>query len=304
MKKLICPDNLSYDWQMGSVPLVHSFTDLRNLQSAALTAIVVGIFLQLFQRYFASVYTKLKVESSVRGLAFSILFLVVPFLPASNIFFQVGFVAAERILYVPSIGFCVLVALGASKLYASVPSWLQKSFQIVLLVSLTSFAAKTFTRNFAWNSKFSLFRSGLQSTQNNAKIFYNYGNMARENGNSETAKLCYKEAIRLWPSYVIAWNNLATLSDNETEIEQLLRKALLLDPSHTTSLFNLADLYRQRHEYRKAVYYFSICLKFRECQHNRAGVLLGECKQQIKLNSKKTQKQQFATMDKTKELYR
>ena len=26
---------------------------------------------------------------------------------------KVGFVAAERILYVPSIGFCVLVALGA-----------------------------------------------------------------------------------------------------------------------------------------------------------------------------------------------
>ena len=39
-------------------------------------------------------------------------FLVLPFIPASNLFFPVGFVVAERILYTPSMGFCALVALG------------------------------------------------------------------------------------------------------------------------------------------------------------------------------------------------
>ena len=48
----------------------------------------------------------------------------------------------------------------------------------------------------------------------------------------------------MWPSYVIALNNLATVSDNETDIETFLLKALHLDPGHTTALFNLADLYR------------------------------------------------------------
>ena len=33
--------------------------------------------------------------------------LAVPFLPASNIFFTVGFVVAERVLYLSSIGSCV-----------------------------------------------------------------------------------------------------------------------------------------------------------------------------------------------------
>ena len=37
---------------------------------------------------------------------------VVPFLPAMNIFFRVGFVIAERNLYLPSIGFAMLVAMG------------------------------------------------------------------------------------------------------------------------------------------------------------------------------------------------
>ena len=43
---------------------------------------------------------------------------------------------------------------------------------------------------------------------------------------------------------MIALNNLATVSENETDIEVLLLKALHLDPGHTTALFNLADLYR------------------------------------------------------------
>ena len=43
---------------------------------------------------------------------------------------------------------------------------------------------------------------------------------------------------------MIALNNLATVTEDETEIETLLLKALHLDPGHTTSLFNLADLYR------------------------------------------------------------
>lgn len=37
---------------------------------------------------------------------------VVPFLPASNLLFPVGFVVAERVLYLPSMGFCLLVSLG------------------------------------------------------------------------------------------------------------------------------------------------------------------------------------------------
>ena len=42
--------------------------------------------------------------------------MVLPFLPASNLFFPVGFVVAERVLYIPSMGFCIMVAYGWSKM--------------------------------------------------------------------------------------------------------------------------------------------------------------------------------------------
>jgi len=38
--------------------------------------------------------------------------MVFPFVPALNLFFPVGFVVAERVLYLPSMGFCMLTALG------------------------------------------------------------------------------------------------------------------------------------------------------------------------------------------------
>lgn len=43
----------------------------------------------------------------------------IPYLPASNVFFPVGFVIAERVLYLPSMGLSLLVALGWNKLYSS-----------------------------------------------------------------------------------------------------------------------------------------------------------------------------------------
>ncbi len=46
--------------------------------------------------------------------AFSLLLL--PYLPASNLLFPVGFVVAERVLYLPSMGACLLVAIGAQSI--------------------------------------------------------------------------------------------------------------------------------------------------------------------------------------------
>ena len=41
--------------------------------------------------------------------------IVFSFLPASNLFFTVGFVVAERVLYLPSAGFVIILVLAWSK---------------------------------------------------------------------------------------------------------------------------------------------------------------------------------------------
>lgn len=46
----------------------------------------------------------------------SLALMVLPFIPATNLFFPVGFVVAERVLYTPSMGFCLMVAHGWERL--------------------------------------------------------------------------------------------------------------------------------------------------------------------------------------------
>lgn len=54
-----------------------------------------------------------------RLVLFSLALLVVPYLPASNLLFPVGFVIAERILYLPSMGACLLVAMAMETIAVS-----------------------------------------------------------------------------------------------------------------------------------------------------------------------------------------
>lgn len=59
-------------------------------------------------------------HSTVRGeaitLSLAIFLMVIPFIPVTNLLFPVGFVVAERVLYLPSMGFCLLVAMGIKKI--------------------------------------------------------------------------------------------------------------------------------------------------------------------------------------------
>ena len=52
-----------------------------------------------------------------RTILMLLAFAVVPFIPSANIFFTVGFVIAERNLYISSIGFIGIVVLGIVVLF-------------------------------------------------------------------------------------------------------------------------------------------------------------------------------------------
>ena len=48
-----------------------------------------------------------------RSVVMALAVMAITFLPASNLFFRVGFVIAERNLYLPLSGYCILFSLGA-----------------------------------------------------------------------------------------------------------------------------------------------------------------------------------------------
>lgn len=83
--KLFLPLELSYDWSWGSIPLILSWSDYRlwgSLYAAA--CFISGLILSLHRR--------------VPLAVLSYIFLVIPYLPASNIFFTVGFKVSQPMI--------------------------------------------------------------------------------------------------------------------------------------------------------------------------------------------------------------
>uniref|UniRef100_S4RQM0 dolichyl-phosphate-mannose--protein mannosyltransferase n=1 Tax=Petromyzon marinus TaxID=7757 RepID=S4RQM0_PETMA len=231
---LLCPRTLSYDWQAGSVELLTSARDPRVLAPTGL-ALGLGIIAMRCAR-------TPQVEER-RVLTAGLLLLVLPFLPASNLFFRVGFVMAERILYLPSMGSCLLVTHALTSLYLRAGARARPPVAAAALCLLALFAAKTLQRNQVWRSREALFRhgcrSGVETLPHNAKAHYNYANLLRDKGETERARQHYRAALSLCPGHASALNNLGTLAHELGHAESLYRRALAAAPTHAGAMFNL-----------------------------------------------------------------
>lgn len=133
--------------------------------------------------------TKQAKLSSASAALISISILTLPFLPASNLFFYVGFVVAERILYLPSVGYCLLIGLGLGKLInfkvqckGNGTKSRQKTESqrhhnmrsmatiLFLIILITACSLKTMRRNRDWRDEESLYRSAIKVNPPKGKL--------------------------------------------------------------------------------------------------------------------------------------
>uniref|UniRef100_A0A671PN19 Protein O-mannosyl-transferase TMTC3 n=1 Tax=Sinocyclocheilus anshuiensis TaxID=1608454 RepID=A0A671PN19_9TELE len=246
---LLNPSELCCDWTMGTIPLVETLLDPRNL----VTVVFYGMLsLLAYQGLWYG-------HSAAKIIMMALSLIVLPFIPASNLFFPVGFVVAERVLYVPSMGFCVLVAHGFKLL--SQRGGLKKMSWLLMGVLLTTHAVKTFNRNWDWESEYTLFTSALKVNRNNAKLWNNVGH-ALENQNSyERALRYFLQATRVQPDDIGAHMNVGRTYKNlnrsrEAEEAYIIAKSLMpqiipgkkyatrVAPNHLNVYINLANLIR------------------------------------------------------------
>ncbi|XP_011789490.1 PREDICTED: transmembrane and TPR repeat-containing protein 1 isoform X3 [Colobus angolensis palliatus] len=250
---LLAPVTLCYDWQVGSIPLVETIWDMRNLAT-----ILLAVVMALLSLHCLAAFKRLEHKEVLVGL----LFLVFPFIPASNLFFRVGFVVAERVLYMPSMGYCILFVHGLSKLC----TWLNRCGATTLTVStvllLLLFSWKTVKQNEIWLSRESLFRSGVQTLPHNAKVHYNYANFLKDQGRNKEAIYHYRTALKLYPRHASALNNLGTLTRDTAEAKMYYQRALQLHPQHNRALFNLGNLLKSQEKKEEAITLLKDSIKY------------------------------------------
>ncbi|KAH7639783.1 transmembrane and tpr repeat-containing protein 1-like [Dermatophagoides farinae] len=298
IRLLLSPTHQSYDWQTSTIRLIQSFDDQRNIWTLAIMAMftlllyrsINKLLLLLLLLRNKSTNDQLgeivtgngKISRNIRNniddnddddgrtLFISIIMTIIPYLPASNLFITVGFVIAERLLYVPSIGFIFVICYGIRQLRRQYNHYGHIIYSITIIL-MAIFTVKTLQQNHVWTSRETLYKSGIVNVPENAKAHYNYGNLQQDLGNWNDAIYHYQTAIRLWPDHASAHNNLGALYwkiSSPDKAEQHFQQALNINPYHAKAHFNLAKVFSKRGQTNEAIALMerSICLdrKFAE----------------------------------------
>jgi len=220
---LLCPSNLCCDWTMGTVPLLSSLADIRVLAIIAVSIMILHLIHVIFK----------SCDKHAKQIIIATSWMIIPYIPASNLFFPVGFVIAERILYIPSMGFCLLVSLGFYKLYNQCKkSNVRNLFVACYLILLFAHSLKTITRNSDWHDELSIFLSGLKVNSKNAKLYNNVGHALENQKKYTDALILFKEAANVQPDDIGAHINIgrslnALEKFNEAETAYRSAKRLL-----------------------------------------------------------------------------
>eukprot|EP00042_Codosiga_hollandica_P042476 m.389976 g.389976 ORF g.389976 m.389976 type:complete len:925 (+) comp56338_c0_seq5:10-2784(+) len=270
---LLVPKALCADWQMSSIPLLTTVSDARIAAVITFYAAFLMIARWALWDPVVSVQPtpastkKDKTHSSQISprashqlpLTTAFLLAVITFLPASNLLFRVGFVVADRVLYIPSMGFCLLLACilrsvkrRASQSKSSFPHLVT----LMTAVILALYASKTILRNEDWKSRESMNRSGLEVNPRCAKCHYNLGNYHKERHEFDLAAQHYKQVLELWPNHPSSHNNFGTILEAQGRLEEAVREyeaAIALNPSHGSAHVNLGNVFRSRKHFQAAI---------------------------------------------------
>ena len=202
LRLLLLPDNLAHDWSMTTVPNLVDTSDprlpLAMLPYAALLVYgLIGLVALLRRRdnghghgHAVGGHQAGGDGGGDAGPAAALALLVLPFLPSAHVFVTVGFTVAERVLYLPSCGFCLAAALVLPPKrrwrrrrrrrsgYAIVAVgalcwWLLAA--CALCASLCMHGAFTLRRNVDWRTNLALLQAGVAHQPTNSKLQYNLG---------------------------------------------------------------------------------------------------------------------------------
>ncbi|MFT6337970.1 MAG: tetratricopeptide (TPR) repeat protein [Saprospiraceae bacterium] len=235
---LIFPHPLTHDYYPRHVEIM-SFGNWQVILSAlAYLGMVVVAFRGLKSRNIIS---------------FCILYFLITLSIVSNVVFPIGTNMSERFMFMPSLGFVVLIAYLLSKYLNS-----QKVLIGILGCVMFLYSIKTFTRNFVWKDDFTLFTTDVKTSSNSAKVLNAAGgalvtdSSKPENASKKDAMLneaipYLEKALTIHPNYKNAALLLGNANFYKGDFEGAIKayeRTLQISPEYQDAIKNLAIAYR------------------------------------------------------------
>jgi len=257
IKLLFFPLHLNADYV---VPNTSSPLELSFILSFLLIISVMVITYRLF------FYSK--------TLFFSILWFFVTLLPVLNII-PIENIMAERYLYIPLVGFCIL----GGQLLSLIPrsglksdiltSW---SFPFIISIVLIGFSWQTCNRSKIWFDELSLWSATVIDSPQSSRAHNNLGVLYKKMGFIDAAMKEYNTAIQIRPDYSEAHGNIANVYMNKGL--SILDKRVL-----SKTIDNLAKAYVDEGHLKNAIAEYKKSIEispFNETAHFNLGVTYGK----------------------------
>ena len=243
---LFFPLDLSADYAPAVIPLAFDWTG-GGVLGALLLLGTLGLTLRLWGTQTLGVD-----RAPPRLFSFGVLWLVITLSPVSNVLFLSGVLLAERTLYLPSVGFVLLLAWIGAELYKE----RRRVAQGALILVLTLMSFRTVTRNATWRNNFTVFDTLIREHPESGRAQWLLGDTYHMVGNREAGNAAYRVTIGLlngsYPVLVDVGRRL--LAYRETEAAKaLFRRAWEEYPDEGIAPRLLAGVYYSERNYRAAI---------------------------------------------------
>jgi tetratricopeptide (TPR) repeat protein len=153
-------------------------------------------------------------SSRSRLAAFALAWPLITYLPCSNVVPLTKFFVAERYLYVPSFGICVLFGLAGSATLGLAGTRHAVGYRRIAAATVTALiatlGARTVARNADWHDAAALWSSAIRAGFGTVRAYNNLGVALAERQRFDEAVDAYAEAVRLAPGYYRSHYNLGT----------------------------------------------------------------------------------------------
>jgi tetratricopeptide (TPR) repeat protein len=250
---LLVPLNLNVDYDF---PISHSFWEYDVLLSIVILTLLI--------------FVVWKISQTSRPVGFFALWFAINLLPTNSLI-PLEDVVTDRWLYLPSIGFAVIVALAIEWIYRAKVAMKNQAWKLTffflcaLVVELYGFA--TTLRNFTWASYWTLWEDAVDKSPNKARPHLSLGLALNAVGRTQEAIEEFKIAIHLNPKAGEAYLNLGYIYCKQGKIEEAIeafKTAITLGPFLAPEAHNnLGIAYLQLGLIQEAKRAFELSLKAR-----------------------------------------
>ncbi len=197
-----------------------------------------------------------------KEIFFGIWWFLITLFPVYNIV-QIFNPLAERYLYLPIIGFCLVVPIilfaifdrGLNRMAA-----VNTATLLIVLVFIGVYSTVTIARNRDWKDGLTLWSKTVIQSPDSGVAHGSLGRAYQEQGRLKDAVFEYETAVKLMPKHYKAYYNLGVVYDQKGKINQAVdnyKKSILIYPGFANVHFNLANIYHKRGLLDDAIRHYS-----------------------------------------------